>query len=195
LAISPELTAELIAKKNAKVATPMTSTVVRSVTSSSLHSCRPSAAACDVAAAVKTATYRVVVGVKTAGIRWSTATTATQQLAVLTHRELDGGAIVGLALAPILGTPLAERPSMVWPSLAEVIAEHQHGCRCGVGQGGGRANVGAGTRRIRAAVDVGHRAGAKCRPQPLQHGRDPPRGSLGVPAPSHHDGYQLSSKA
>jgi hypothetical protein len=36
--------------------------------------------------AVKTATYRVAVGVKTAGICWQTATTATQQLAVLTHR-------------------------------------------------------------------------------------------------------------
>jgi hypothetical protein len=37
--------------------------------------------------AVQTATYRVAVGVKTAGIRSSTATTATQQLAVLTHRS------------------------------------------------------------------------------------------------------------
>jgi hypothetical protein len=36
-------------------------------------------------AAVKTATYRGAVGVNTAGIRWYTATTATQQLAVLTH--------------------------------------------------------------------------------------------------------------
>jgi hypothetical protein len=33
----------------------------------------------------KTATYRVAVGVKTAGIRWQAVTTATQQLAVLTH--------------------------------------------------------------------------------------------------------------
>jgi hypothetical protein len=37
--------------------------------------------------AVQTATYRVAVGVQTAGIRWYTAATATQQLAVLTHRE------------------------------------------------------------------------------------------------------------
>jgi hypothetical protein len=33
----------------------------------------------------KTATYRVAVGIKTAGICWQAATTATQQLTVLTH--------------------------------------------------------------------------------------------------------------
>eukprot|EP01047_Picozoa_sp_COSAG01_P071300 COSAG01_NODE_11029_length_2023_cov_121.533784_3_plen_280_part_00 len=35
--------------------------------------------------AVRTATYRVAVGIKTAGILWEAATTATQQLAVWTH--------------------------------------------------------------------------------------------------------------
>eukprot|EP01047_Picozoa_sp_COSAG01_P052495 COSAG01_NODE_5526_length_4205_cov_3.424744_4_plen_256_part_00 len=46
--------------------------------------------------AVKAATYRVAVGVKTAGSSWWAATTATQQLAVLTHlgagpRGVEGG--------------------------------------------------------------------------------------------------------
>jgi hypothetical protein len=40
--------------------------------------------------AAKTASYRVAVGIKTAGIRWRAATTATQQLAVLTHRGRTG---------------------------------------------------------------------------------------------------------
>jgi hypothetical protein len=45
------------------------------------------AARLAVVPAVETAAYRVAVGVKTAGIRWSAATTATQQPAVLTHRR------------------------------------------------------------------------------------------------------------
>jgi hypothetical protein len=52
--------------------------------------------------AVTTATYRVAVGVNTAGIRWSAATTATQQLAVLTHlpraEELVAVVLEGLAV-------------------------------------------------------------------------------------------------
>jgi uncharacterized membrane protein YgcG len=45
----------------------------------------PPAAPADLQSKRLLNTYRVAVGVKTAGIRWQAVTTATQQLAVLTH--------------------------------------------------------------------------------------------------------------
>jgi hypothetical protein len=73
-------------------------------------SCAPAPAPAPAAPAVgsgppafKSATYRGAVGVQTAGIRWYTAITATQQLAVLTHqlaqdRELGAHCTVALPL-------------------------------------------------------------------------------------------------
>eukprot|EP01047_Picozoa_sp_COSAG01_P085358 COSAG01_NODE_18722_length_1057_cov_48.164927_2_plen_129_part_00 len=58
--------------------------------------------------AVKTASYRVAVAVKSAGIRCYTATTATQPLAVLTRTGELGGVLV-LRQPPARGRALARR--------------------------------------------------------------------------------------
>jgi hypothetical protein len=97
-------------------------------TGGSVATAAPSGASCAAAAAsslaghttatsaVKAASYCVAVGVNSAGVRWPTAPTATQQLAVLTHLPLAAARAVRAAVPRRAATPGPRHPSSRAPA-------------------------------------------------------------------------------
>ena len=78
--------------------------------------------------AVKTATYRVAVGVQTAGIRWPTAATATQQLAVSTHHARGREARAARAAAPAAAPATRRAPAAAGHEGERVAAPGTRAC-------------------------------------------------------------------